>query len=267
MMSSTAFIKIKQQLSGVNTLLKQGKLFAAVKSLHESLSFFLRTNLLKHEKKEFKQQIEWAVYQLSNDQELKTLFPLVIAYVPGEEQELFATITELLTTLQDEKSKEALIKLEEWKNKKQRDLDKAQQALDQGEVDKAKILFSKLCRDFNDDNELKALVGERFLNAELYDEAIDYLKKAYDGNPASPQIFNKLGVALRRSKKFEEAEKFYREAVSTSPEDEYLLFNLGRVYIDWKQWKMVEKTAVRALEINPDFIEAQKMLKFSRKHL
>jgi len=72
---------------------------------------------------------------------------------------------------------------------------------------------------------------------------------------------------LRRSRKFEEAEKCYKEAISTSAEDEYLLFNLGRIYIDWKQEEKVEKTALRALGINPDFIKAQKMLRFSKKHL
>ncbi|GAU09065.1 tetratricopeptide repeat protein [Desulfoplanes formicivorans] len=266
-MSNTAFIKIKQQLAGVNTLLKQGKLYAAVNSLHEALAFFLRTTFLKHEKKEFEQQIERAVYQLGHDQELKKIFPLLISYTPGTEMELHETINELLATLQDEKNKEALAKLEEWKNKKQKALDKAQAALDGKEYEKARYLFAKLCQEFNDDMELKAEVGERFLNAELYDEAIHYLKAAYENNPESPRVFNKLGMALRRSKKFEEAERFYRHALATSPNDEYILFNLGRVYIDWRQWKNVEKTALKALEINPDFVEAQKMLKFARKYV
>jgi hypothetical protein len=39
------------------------------------------------------------------------------------------------------------------------------------------------------------------------------------------------------------------------------------VYIDWRQWKNVEKTALKALEINPDFVEAQKMLRFAKKHM
>jgi tetratricopeptide (TPR) repeat protein len=266
-MSNTAFIKIKQQLAGVNTRLKQGKLFAAVNSLHEALAFFLRTNLLKHEKKEFEQQIEWAVYQLSHDQELKKVFPLLLTYTPGKEKELNTTINELLSALQDEKSKQALEQLEEWKNKKQRDLEKAQAALDNKEYDKARYLFAKLCQDFSDDLELKADVGERFLNVEIYDEAIEYLKAAYEGNPKSTNIFNKLGIALRQSKKFEEAERFYHEALVTSPDNEYILFNLGRVYIDWRQWKNVEKTALKALEINPDFVEAQKMLRFAKKHM
>ncbi|WP_462324291.1 tetratricopeptide repeat protein [Desulfoplanes sp.] len=266
-MSNTAFIKIKQQLSSINTLLKQGKLYAAVNSLHEVLGFFLRTNLLKHEKQEFEQQIEWAVYQLGHDQELKKVFPLLISYQPGEEKKLNNTINELLSTLQAEKSKEASQQLEEWKNRKQRDLEKAQAALDSKEYDKARYLFSKLCKEFKEDMELRADVGERFLNAGLYDEAIDYLKAAYEDNPKSPHVFNKLGMALRRSKNFEEAERFYRQALSTSPNDEYILFNLGRVYIDWRQWKNVEQTALRALEINPGFVEAQKMLKFARKYV
>ncbi len=266
-MSNTAFIKVKQQLSGVNTLLKQGKLFAAVNSLHEALTFFLRTNLLKREKKEFEQQIEWAVYQLGHDQELKKVFPLLISYTPGEEKELHETINELLATLQDEKSKEALAQLEEWKNRKYRDLEKAQAALDAKEYDKARYLFSKISQEFKEDMELKADVGERFLNAELYDEAIEYLTAAYENNPESSHVFNKLGMALRRSKKFDEAERFYRQALNTSPNNEYILFNLGRVYIDWRQWKNVEKTALKALEINPDFVEAQKMLKFARKYV
>jgi tetratricopeptide (TPR) repeat protein len=266
-MNNTAFIKIKHQLTGINTLLKQGKLFAAVNSLHEALAFFLRTNLLKHEKKEFEQQIEWAVYQLSHDQELKKVFPLLISYTPGNEKELNETINELLTTLQEEKNKQALEQLETWKQKKQRDLEKAQAALDNKEYDKARYLFAKLCQDYSEDLELKAEVGERFLNVELYEEAIEYLKAAYEGDPGLSGVFNKLGIALRQGKKFEEAERFYREALTTSPDNANILFNLGRVYIDWRQWKNVEKTAQKALEIDPDFVEAQKMLRFARKHM
>ncbi len=266
-MDNTAFIKVKQQLSGINTLLKQDKIFAAANSMYEALSFILRTSLMKHEKKEFEQQLEWAVYQLGSNTKLKEVFPLIIAYTPGQEKELHETIKQLLATLQDVKNQEAKDQLEAWKAKKRRELAKAQTALDEKDYDKAKYLFSKIYKDYKDDEGLLADVGERFLNAGIYDEAIKYLSEAYKNHPDSFQIFNKLGMALRKNKQFTEAEQFYLEALSASPKNEYILFNLGRVYIDWKKWRRVEKTALKALEIKPDFVEAQKMLKFAKKYL
>ncbi len=266
-MNKTAFIKVKQQLSGINTLLKQGKLLAAAHSLHKSLAFVLRTRLMQHEKKEFEQQIEWAVYQLSHDPELKKVFPLLISYTPGEEKQLHETVTQLLATLEDIKNQEAQDQLKALEKKQQEELAKAQEALDAKEYDKARHLFATICEASKGDMALRAEVGERFFNAQCYDEAIEYLQAASTDEMLSSQLFNKLGMALRKSKRFEEAEAFYLKALTTSPDNPSILFNLGRVYIDWRKWKEVEQTAQKALTVNPDFKEAHKMLQFAQKHL
>ncbi|NCC04777.1 MAG: tetratricopeptide repeat protein, partial [Proteobacteria bacterium] len=83
----------------------------------------------------------------------------------------------------------------------------------------------------------------------------------------SAHIFNKLGMALRKSGRLEEAEKFYIQALERQAHDEIIYFNLGRVYLDMKRWKNAIAAADRALAVNADFVEAKKMKMFAAKQL
>lgn len=68
----------------------------------------------------------------------------------------------------------------------------------------------------------------------------------YDGRSVAP---NQLAGAI----------KVYANDYSN------LYFNLGRLYIDWKRYDKAEKAAKIALNLNPEFIEAQKMLAFAKR--
>ncbi|NCC24091.1 MAG: tetratricopeptide repeat protein [Deltaproteobacteria bacterium] len=259
------FVQSKKKLSGVNSLLKQGKLLAAVTGLQEGLEFFLRTSLLKHEKEELCEQIEWAVYQLGSDRGFKQVYPLKIAYSQGEERALLETVREILRLLDEEATKEAQGQAELMALRIQERLDQGQEFLDGGKIDEARAWFDKLCREFDHNPDLKADVGDRFLKAGLHDDAIRYLKSAFKDDPKSAHVFNKLAIALRKAGRFDEAERFFQLALKTSLRDEFLYFNLGRVYLDWKRWEQAKEAADQALALNPGFDEAAKMKAYAER--
>ena len=49
--------------------------------------------------------------------------------------------------------------------------------------------------------------------------------------------------------------------------DEYLYFNLGRLYYDWQKWDKMAAAAEKAAALNPNFAEARKLLAFAHKKL
>ena len=264
---STQLITARKKLNTVNTLLKQGKYMAAVHAVHDGLVLMLKSSLMKAEKDEFSELLASAVTSLNSDQDLRKLYPLIIRYNPGEERALLETFRELIEELQrviNEQAKEDMAKMEEMKKK---GLEKGQKLLDAGEYDKAKKFFDRLVKEFHQDVDLKADIADRFLNKGRYQEAFEYLDDALHQDPNAMHLYNRIGIVLRKMQDYETAEKYYKKALSLAAKDEYLHFNIGRLYIDWGKWDKVEESALNALDLNKDFTEAEKMLKFARKRM
>lgn len=79
-------------------------------------------------------------------------------------------------------------------------------------------------------------------------------------------MFNDFGINLRKSKMIPQAVEYYSKAISLSPEDEHLRYNLARAYFEDKQYAKVREQLAKCLEINPDFAEAKKFVAYLDKN-
>jgi tetratricopeptide (TPR) repeat protein len=70
-------------------------------------------------------------------------------------------------------------------------------------------------------------------------------------------IFNEFGIELRKTNMLEEALANYQKAITISPQDEHLYFNIARIYYDMKGWNNALTWLNKALEINPHFRDAK----------
>lgn len=103
-------------------------------------------------------------------------------------------------------------------------------------------------------------IGEVYLEAGMAAEAQAVFQQALDDNPEALHIYNRMGIALRRQKKFDEAAENYRRALAIEPENEVLYFNLGRACYDAGKKEMAVSAMKRALQIFPEFEEAKSFL-------
>ncbi len=261
---SQEITKARKNLNSVSTLLKQDKILPATTAFHDGLTTYLKGNLLQSEKKEFADLLDRTLYLLNNNPKIREIYPILLELEPGKEKDLLENLRELISTLQKGMTDIAKISLEELEKKKKQALDEAKTHLNDKNIDKADAIFRKLIREHDKDFDLKIDITDLLINAEEYQKAIDYLKSAYKDNPGSIHIYNRLGMALRKLGRFEDAEKAYLQAVKIHSKDEYLHFNLGRLYIDMKYWNKAFMSAQKSLKINPDFDQAKKMLKFTK---
>ncbi len=262
---STELIKARQRLTTVRTQLKQGKSMPAVQAVHDALILILKSSLMKSEKDEFSRQIGDAVNALNADPGLRKIYPLVIQYAPGEEKALLDSIYELLQEMQNLVTEDAQKDLAELEKRKAALLTQAQGLLDAGKFEEAKVLFDQLVAEFPSDTDLKADIADRFLKVGRYQDALGYLEEALRHDPNAIHLYNRIGIVLRKMQDFATAERYYLKALEITRQDEFLYFNIGRLYIDWKKWAKVEEAAKKALEVNPQFAEAEKMRAFARK--
>lgn len=264
---STELTKARALIAAVAPNAKQRKLVPAVNSLYEGITIVLRNPLMKQEREEFTKLIEAAVYQLATDQELKKVYPLIITYEPGREKDLLITLRDILNVLTSETTDKVKEVIADRDKRKQDLLLKVQALLDNGEAALAKSTADRLITDYPSDITLRADIADRFLRAESYPEAYGYLEEALQQDPEAVFLYNRIGIVLRKMKDFPTAEKYYLRALEFSGQDEYLLFNVGRLYADWRRWSQAKEFAEKALAINPDFDEARKMLAFAEKKI
>ena len=150
---------------------------------------------------------------------------------------------------------------------KQRELKKGHAQLKEKKYEEAENIFRNLINTFKEDTDLKIIISNIYKEEGMLDKALQYLKEAYMADPKAVHVLNKMGITLRKAGKIDLAIKIYKEAISRTPDDENLLFNLGRVYIDAKKWENVVEVAKQAIKLNPNFKEAEKMLKYAEKRL
>ncbi len=227
----------------------------------------LSASLLKNEREEFTQLIDTTVYSLNNNKELRKVYPLVLHYAPGEEKKLLGELFEMRKVLQEDVNENAQRDLNALEAKKREGLERGQLHLDGKEYDEARQVFDKLSGEFPGDAELKADIADRYHKAGLNQDALGHLTQAINESPESLFLYNRIGIVLRKMQDYASAENYYLRALAMTQKDEYLYFNLGRLYYDWQKWDKVAAAAEKAVAINPDFAEARKLLAFAKKKL
>ncbi|MDD3313438.1 tetratricopeptide repeat protein [Pseudodesulfovibrio sp.] len=264
---SNDLINARKKLNSIPSLLKQGKYMPAVQSVHDGLILFMKNPVMKGERKEFEDILEKVTMALNADAKLRKIYPLVISYKPGDERALLDAMRELLQELQNAMSDGAKDQMQAILAQKKQALEKGQQHLDNQEWDQAKASFDQLIKEFSGDADLKADIADRYLNAGRYQEAFHMLDDALRDDPNAIHLYNRIGMVLRKMKDYDTAEKYYLKALTLTDSDEYLHYNLGRLYFDWRKWKKMAQSAQNAVNLNPKFAEAVKMLNFAKKKL
>ena len=254
----------RRQLSSIKSLIRQEKFLSAVQTLRDAVITVFREPLMKAEKEEFERLISDASYHIVCAPHVRKAAALELKYVPGKEREFLDGLNMLLETFDgqfQDGARESPPLLEE----KRQELERGQQKLDAGQVDAARAVFSILARENQENYELRVDIGERFLRAGEYEDAVQYLGEALEGMPGAAHISNILSVAQRRMGRYADAEQSYIKAAQGGYRDSHLFFNMGRLYVDWKKWDKAVKAAQGALQLDPDFAEARKLMAYAEK--
>ena len=264
---SAELTKARQQLSQVRTLLRQGKVLPAVQGVQSSLLTLFKGQLIKTERQEFEHLLQEATAYLANDAAVRKIYPLQLAYAPGQEREFNETLKDLLAALHDMMAEDAQEQLRLREERKRALLAQGKAAFEAQETEKGLQIFAELGRDFPDDPVLRGEMGKILLETNNYAPAVEYLKNALDMDPKLLPLYNLIAIALRKLDRFETAEQYFLRASEYMRMEPSLYFNIGRLYVDWKKWDKAIKAANAALRLKPDFIEAQKLLAYAEENL
>ena len=133
--------------------------------------------------------------------------------------------------------------------------------LDKDRIDKAKTAFTQAEKAIdNESRGIKEEIADAYYKSGHTKEAMEIYQTFLDKNSNDVIALNKMGIALRKKKKYEEAIHHYERALMIDDEDEVLLFNLGVACYECGRRNDAERYFSQALKVNPEFAEAKGML-------
>jgi tetratricopeptide (TPR) repeat protein len=137
-----------------------------------------------------------------------------------------------------------------------------QLCLQTGKQEKAQdFLHQCLQTGHNFDHSHRQEAAELFLQAGLSEEAEKLFTESLQEDPKNLNLYNRLGIALRRQQKHQEALDCYQKALKVDPRSEKIYYNLGILYFDIGQKEKSLDAFRKALKLRPNFPEAKEFLK------
>lgn len=258
---------ILRDLSRVGGLIKQSKLIPAVQAARTATQALMSGQLLRAEQEEFVRLLEEGCGYIGNNAEIRRLYPLSLEFRSGDERTLHGSLTELLEILQENAAAGAANMLKDMEARKKALLDKGRAELQAGDHPAARVVFSAMDAEFPGDADMNVDIAESYIQHQLYDDAAGHLEKAHNIPNASANVYNRLGIALRKIKRYDTAEANFKKALVLEPSDPNLHFNLGRVYLDRGYWEEAKRAAEAAFALDHSFTEAHKLAAYAAKKL
>jgi tetratricopeptide (TPR) repeat protein len=111
-----------------------------------------------------------------------------------------------------------------------------------------------------DNPELSTAIGDAYASHGYYAESEKHYQAALSMTQDMAHVFNRLGIAYRRQKKYDKALDLYQRARIRHPEDENLLFNMARTHYETDNLEAAATLLRQALDLAPGFEEAKKFL-------
>lgn len=126
--------------------------------------------------------------------------------------------------------------------------------LKRGDDENAKRAFDKAARQ---DPALNVDIAEMYLENGKAEVAESFFRKSLGGSASKSHVYNRLGIALRRQGKWQEAVDEYKKAIMIDPGDEAIHYNMGRAYMEGGKNGEARDCFNKALKLNPDMQEAK----------
>ena len=103
--------------------------------------------------------------------------------------------------------------------------------------------------------------AEIYMDTDKLGKAEDLLNELLASGTSSLNVFNTLGVIYRKKGDTKEAMKQYKKALKIHPDEPYIYYNIGRLYLDAKNTTKAKTYFEAALDRDHDFDEARQVIK------
>ena len=119
----------------------------------------------------------------------------------------------------------------------------------------------KLMGDLKKAEEYMHLAAEIYMDTDKIGAAEEVLNEILESGTDSLNVFNTLGVLYRKKGDPQVALTQYKKALKVHPDEPYIYYNIGRLYLDLKETEQAKNYFQTAVEKDPGFDEAKQVIK------
>lgn len=213
--------EISRTLANCRKLLTQGNVYSCLTGFKDAMEKMVVTRMLPQDEKDLQEGINEFQRQLMASTAFKNTFG-PITFQENENETTLSFVRQLVCVSEEEIAR----KLADGEESPENRACTIMRLLDKGEIEKA-----------------RALIGTN-------EDLLGFILHTY----------NALGIQARKDGDFDKAVAEFNKALSVSPDDEGLLYNLARAYAAKKEKNPAVESIQKALKINPAFTEAQTLL-------
>jgi len=102
--------------------------------------------------------------------------------------------------------------------------------------------------------------AEIYLERDREEKAEEILQEILEETPETINVYNTMGVIYRKKGDYQTALLQYQKALKIHPNEPFIYYNIGRLYVNMKDLKQAAAAFKDALQQDPDFKEAQEAL-------
>ena len=213
--------EISRTLANCRKFLTQGNVYSCLTGFKDAMEKMVVTRMLPQDEKDLQEGINDFQRQLMASTAFKNTFGPV-TFQENENETTLSFVRQLVCVSEEEIAR----KLADGEESQENRALTIMRLIDKGEHEKA-----------------RALIGTN-------EDLLGFILHTY----------NALGIQARKDGDFDKAVAEFNKALSVSPDDEALLYNLARAYAAKKEKKPAVESIQKALKINPAFTEAQTLL-------
>ncbi len=119
----------------------------------------------------------------------------------------------------------------------------------------------KMMGDLEKAEEYMHMAAEIYMDTDKLGTAEEVLNEILESGTDSLNVFNTLGVLYRKKGDTEIALSQYKKALKVHPDEPYIYYNIGRLYLDMMNTEQAKKYFAIALKKDPQFDEAKQVIK------
>jgi len=139
-------------------------------------------------------------------------------------------------------------------------MDEADAKMSEGDFNKALIIYKEANYQQKDNPDILFKIAYSLMQQDRDEEALEYLNDALKLDKTSTAIYQALASTYRKLGNFEMAKNSLNSSISIDGSNPITYYNYGNLLVDEKEFEEAKKMYKKALELDPDFKEAQEEL-------